>query len=115
MMESTGPKISSWAMVMSVVTSENTVGWTKYPFSKPFGDLWAADDQLGPSSMPFGYASHPVALGGRDQWAEHDARLEGVPRREASGRGGRLLLHFGQAERGTIMRVRAEQVCPELR
>ena len=37
MIESTGPKISSCAMVMSRVTFENTVGFTKKPGVEPVG------------------------------------------------------------------------------
>ena len=37
MMERTGPKISSRAIVMSLDTFEKTVGWTKKPFSRPSG------------------------------------------------------------------------------
>jgi hypothetical protein len=37
MINRTGPKISSTAMVMSGVTLENTVGCTKYPVVRPSG------------------------------------------------------------------------------
>ena len=51
-MERTGPKISSWAMVMSGVTSENTVGCTKKPFSSPSGASAPPATSLAPSSIP---------------------------------------------------------------
>ena len=37
MMDATGPKISSLPIVMSLFTSENSVGSTKQPASKPDG------------------------------------------------------------------------------
>ena len=51
--DKTGPKISSWAIVMSRRTSENTVGRTKYPFSSPSGASVPPVSSLAPSSMPF--------------------------------------------------------------
>ncbi len=52
MIDSTGPKISSWAMVMSVVTSEKTVGRTKNPASRPSGDSGPPVRSLAPSETP---------------------------------------------------------------
>ena len=43
MTTSTGPKISSWAIVIELSTSVKSVGLTKNPLSKPFGGLGAAD------------------------------------------------------------------------
>ena len=53
MIDSTGPKISSWAMVMSGLTSEKTVGRTKKPLSKPSGAPAPPVTSVAPSSMPF--------------------------------------------------------------
>ena len=52
MIESTGPKISSLAIVMVRVTSEKTVGCTKKPFSSPSGASAPPVTSLAPSSMP---------------------------------------------------------------
>ena len=51
-MDRTGPKISSWAMVMSGVTSEKTVGCTKKPLSSPSGASAPPVTSLAPSSIP---------------------------------------------------------------
>jgi hypothetical protein len=51
MMLSTGPKISSWAIVILLSTSANTVGWTKKPESRPSGRP-PPHTSRAPSSMP---------------------------------------------------------------
>ncbi|COZ22612.1 Uncharacterised protein [Mycobacterium tuberculosis] len=51
MMASTGPKISSCAMVILLSTSANTVGWIKKPLSKPSGRPPPHTNRA-PSSMP---------------------------------------------------------------
>ena len=52
MTASTGPKISSWAMRMSLVTSANTVGCTYQPLSKPSGRPLPPTTTRAPSSWP---------------------------------------------------------------
>ena len=51
-MESTGPKISSRNMVISGVTSANTVGRTKKPLSKLSGIPNPPATRVAPSSIP---------------------------------------------------------------
>ena len=61
--ESTGPKISSWATRMLLLTPRTTVGSTKNPCSRPSGaGLAAADGDLRP------------VVAGRRHVAEHPAR-----------------------------------------
>mmetsp|Transcript_6932 Transcript_6932/g.16932 ORF Transcript_6932/g.16932 Transcript_6932/m.16932 type:complete len:213 (-) Transcript_6932:871-1509(-) len=54
MTQRTGPKISSWAMVMSFVTSANRVGLTKYPPLSlvPSGASGPPVTSLAPSEIP---------------------------------------------------------------
>ena len=47
MIDSTGPKISSWAIVMSLVTSENTVGLHVVALVEALGLLGATGEQRG--------------------------------------------------------------------
>src|SRR5689334_21287045 len=60
----TGPKISSWAIVMSSFTSVNTVGSTKYPLAWAAARLdGASDQQLRPLLLPgLDVPPHPVLL-----------------------------------------------------
>ena len=51
-MQRTGPKISSWAIVMSRRTSEKTVGRTKKPVSRPSGGSAPPVTSVAPSSIP---------------------------------------------------------------
>ena len=56
MTEATGPKISSWAMVMSGVTRSKMVGPMKWPPSQPgvtTSGLRPSSARSAPSSMPF--------------------------------------------------------------
>mmetsp|Transcript_76273 Transcript_76273/g.215880 ORF Transcript_76273/g.215880 Transcript_76273/m.215880 type:complete len:257 (-) Transcript_76273:519-1289(-) len=53
MIDRTGPKISSWAMVILLCTSAKTVGLTKYPSSRPAGLPGPPVTRRAPSSMPF--------------------------------------------------------------
>src|SRR5260370_23673679 len=58
MTDSTGPKISSWAMVYLLSTSAKTVGWTNQPLSNPLGRPPPAG-MRGPSPFAFEMAASP--------------------------------------------------------
>ena len=51
-MHKTGPKISSLAIVISFVTFEKIVGFTKNPFSSPSGKSVPPQTRVAPSSIP---------------------------------------------------------------
>ena len=116
MITSTGPKISSRAMVMSRVTSENTVGATKNPDSSPSGVSEPPVTSFAPSPMPLS-----MYMRTRSRWAEE---ISG-PRRLAASKGSPGVYvsaavrasssTSASLSRGTSIRVSALQVCPELR
>ena len=49
----TGPKISSWAIVIELSTSTKSVGLTKKPLSSPSGCSAPPTSSVAPSSIPF--------------------------------------------------------------
>ena len=52
-MQATGPKISSWATRMSLVTFPRRVGRRKLPLSNPFSVTWQPPQRtVAPSSLP---------------------------------------------------------------
>ena len=54
MTQRTGPKISSWAIVISLVTSVNTVGFTNAPFARsPSVACSPPQARVAPSALPF--------------------------------------------------------------
>ena len=70
MTDSTGPKISSWAIVIELVTSAKSVGSTNQPVSRPAGPA-AADRDAGAFVGALGdVALDPVALALGDERAE---------------------------------------------
>mmetsp|Transcript_40727 Transcript_40727/g.122675 ORF Transcript_40727/g.122675 Transcript_40727/m.122675 type:complete len:248 (-) Transcript_40727:770-1513(-) len=118
MMHSTGPKISSCAIVMRGSTSAKTVGRTKYPpAGTPSGRSNPPATSRAPSSIPD--RMYPLTL---SHWAA-DARgpMSPLPPSGSSARTTRTASYASAAtstissylSRGTIMRARAEHVCPE--
>src|SRR5882762_9064371 len=70
----TGPKISSFAIRISRVTLANTVGFTKFPPSSPWGCPFPADDELRTFLDPrLDALLHALVLLCAGQWAEGDA------------------------------------------
>ena len=116
MIDSTGPKISSRAMVMSRVTPENTVGCTKKPRSSPSGVVGPPATSVAPSSMPIWMKSCT-----RSRWAADTSgprRLvcsNGSPVVKAAAVAAAICSASARRSRGTSMRVSAVQVWPELR
>ena len=66
--DSTGPKISSRAMVMSLDTSANRVGVTKFPAASSPSPRVPPQTSRAPSAWPLlDEPEHPVQLPGVDQ------------------------------------------------
>ena len=96
-MASTGPKISSRAMVMSRVTAEKTVGPDEEAGVEAVGRLGPAGHQGGAlADSLVDVDAHPVPLGGGHQRTEPGLAVEGVARGERLGRRRGQRLHLGQ-------------------
>ena len=81
MTASTGPKISSWAIVMELSTSVKSVGLTKNPLSKPVGASGPADQRRGALfDALVDVAHHAIALLLRDHRAAQRSRVLRVTR-----------------------------------
>ena len=117
MIESTGPKISSWAMVMSLRTSEKIGRRDVVAHFESFGRRDAAgDDPRAFVDALIYVVTHSLLLGGAHERSEQARAGDGVVRHEARGaRGDGKSSTSLKRERGTTMRVRAEQVWPEFR
>src|SRR5438093_1084813 len=116
MMVRTGPKISSRAIVMSLRTLANTVGFTKYPLRMPSGRPGPPVTSSAPSSMPFlmrrctfsncaSLASGPMVV----------PSASGSPTLTASAARFAAAAAWAILERGTSMRVGALHDWPVLR
>ncbi len=112
MIASTGPKISSWAIVIPGVTSENTVGLHEVAARLALRRLVAARDQLRALVHALlDVAAHALALRVRHQRPEVRALVERVAHHEvASATALAITSTSGSRSRGTSMRVSALQV-----
>ena len=118
MIDSTGPKISSWAIVMSGVTSEKTVGLHEVAVLEALGRLGAAGHELRALLDALAdVAAHALALRLGDQRARACVPgSSGSPTREpAASVAAAIASASASRSRGTSMRVSALQVWPELR
>ena len=117
MIESTGPKISSWAIVMSLRHVGEHRRAHEVALVEPFGRLGAAGQELGSLvDALLDVAADAVALHRGDERPEAGSSgSKGLPGVKPSAAALAFSSTSASRERGTSIRVRAEQVCPELR
>ena len=116
MIDSTGPKISSWAMVMSLVTFGEHRGLHEVALVEALGLLGATGEELGALvDALLDVAPHPVALDAETSGPSRVSAANGSPGVKVSAASAAICSTSASFDRGTIMRVSAEQVWPELR